>query len=135
MQNSELIAQLAFARSQKQGLEKDLTAKGARLFELEKVVASLNAAEGIVSKDAEDGKKSSETKFVETCSGAFCLKVQTFPSVAARATGALSHVATKIGASALNIAKGEETPGLVAIAGAVAAVWVFALVMEKRKGW
>ena len=27
----------------------------------------------------------------------------------------------------------EETPGLVAIAGAVAAVWVFVVVMEKRR--
>ncbi len=111
------------ATSKKQSLEKDLAAKSARLFELEKAMASLSAAERVVSKESKD-----EGKAIESCSGELCLKVE---------TGAAVRISSPLIAlgniSDDKLMSSDETPGLVAIAGAVAAVWVFALVMEKRK--
>jgi hypothetical protein len=130
--NGELASQLALATTKKAAAEKELAAKSARLLELEKAVASLSAAERVVARGAggaaggaTGGTTGGDGKSIETCTegegnGRLCLKMETVPSRLALGTRFAS-------------AKAAETPGLVAIAGAVAAVWVFALVMEKRK--
>ena len=70
-----------------------------------------------------------------------CLRVSTGPSLTGRAAAAAAGIARSAagsvgwggGSGSGSGGEGKETPGLVAIAGAVAAVWVFAVVMEKRK--
>lgn len=128
VRNSELAAQLALANTKRQALDKELTAKSKRLFELEKVVASLGAAERIVKDKGAQGTS------IETCTegedpkGRLCLKVE-----AARSLSSDFKHGLKQGSGEVKVPKNSEAPGLVAIAGAVAAVWVFALLMEKRK--
>lgn len=106
-----------------------------RLLELEKAMASISAVESVVSKDGKGGK-GIDGKIVETCteggaSGRLCLKLET--ATAGRPGDHPSSSKSRPGLG--KPMKNEESPaGLVAIAGAVAAVWVFALIMEKRKG-
>ena len=94
----------------------------------------MHAAERVVSAKEFSGKVA-----VEACTqGRLCLKVDTggggLSGAAGRAASAMLGAApASASPDAFPRGGGEETPGLVAIAGAVAAVWVFAVVMEKRK--
>ena len=98
----------------------------------------MHAAERVVS-----AKELNDKASVEACTpGRLCLKVDTLGSGLGRAASALAGAAANRAGLPLSFPRGgggsgsgsgEETPGLVAIAGAVAAVWVFAVVMEKRK--
>jgi len=103
----------------------------------------MHAAERVVS-----AKELNDKASVEACTpGRLCLKVDTLGGGIGRGLSAGRAAASALAGAAANRAGlplsfprsgggsggGEETPGLVAIAGAVAAVWVFAVVMEKRK--
>jgi len=106
-------------------------------------VASLGAAERVVRSSGAGGS-------LETCvpgeggkgKERLCLTVSTGPGIGGRAAAAAAGFARTAagtvgwgsgGGGGGGSGRQEETPGLVAIAGAVAAVWVFAVVMEKRK--
>lgn len=147
VRNGELASQLSLALTSKDALEKELAAKSSRLHDLETVVASLNAAERVVSSGKALSREGSGSSQIETCTDGtggssgtrLCLKVETAP-IMTRAAAAAAGMARSAwnsasagGGSGGGVSRGEETPGLVAIAGAVAAVWVFAVVMEKRK--
>jgi len=129
-----LAAELAGCTTKKAALEGDLNSKAARLFDLEKAVVSLGAVESVVSKD----HKKIGSASIEACSAGasgdsnLCLRVETSPSLGSRAASAAAGLARSAVGWANEDSK-EETPGLVAIAGAVAAVWVFVVVMEKRR--
>jgi seryl-tRNA synthetase len=144
VKNSELASQLALAEKSKASLKKELDAKMARLLELEQALAALSAAEHVVSTES----MVSDDKTISTCtssstnkSGGLCLTMHSTGAagVAANAAQRAAGVAASIARSAgIKNAWTEhhedkgDTPGLVAIAGAVAAVWAFAVIMEKR---
>lgn len=152
LKNSELTSQLSLAQKSSTHLKKELDAKMARLLELEQALAALSAAEHVVATESMVG----DDKTISTCtssstskSGGLCLTMQSnrggASGVAVNAAHRASAVAASIARSAgINNAWSHEdnhqgahgdhgeAPGLVAIAGAVAAVWAFAVVMEKR---
>mmetsp|Transcript_13689 Transcript_13689/g.32412 ORF Transcript_13689/g.32412 Transcript_13689/m.32412 type:complete len:1032 (+) Transcript_13689:159-3254(+) len=140
-----LGAEASLCASKRAELQGEVDAKAKRLFDLERAVASLGAVESVVNKEHHKVGSAS----IEHCnSGAssqgsdLCLKVETrAPSLTSRAASAAAGLARSAARKATlgyadwspELDAKEETPGLVAIAGAVAAVWVFVVVMEKRR--
>jgi chromosome segregation ATPase len=156
IRNKELASQLSMTEKALVELKNEFEIKSIRLNELEQAMAALAAAEEVVIS----GNDGDNEKTISTCTGSstnqtggLCLTVRTGGSggTATEALDKASNIAANIARSTgikspyeennKNAHHHDETsdnlskldaPGLVAIAGAVAAVWVFAVIMEKR---
>ena len=150
---AEQRAELSASHTQRDRLAADVLTRSERLLELEQVVASLNAAAYIVdtarnrsmpgmtatSSDRASGGG------VETCTASvgaegkerhLCLKVQS-PSYLSSSPPPPSAPSSLLWRrntfTSSSVVDGGNEIGLLAIAGAVAAVWVFLIALEKMK--